>query len=125
MNTADVIEFLKRRVSLLDGVVVTGGEPTLQPGLITFMESVKSLGYDIKLDTNGSSPKTVREAVRRNACDYVAVDYKAPAEPVQRDLQGRRPMPERFWRPSMFCYTAPAHLKSGRRCCPISRKTNF
>jgi pyruvate formate lyase activating enzyme len=73
-----VEDFLKRRAVMLDGVVISGGEPTLQPDLIFFMESVKSLGYKIKLDTNGSSPEVVREILHAGLCDYFAVDYKAP-----------------------------------------------
>jgi pyruvate formate lyase activating enzyme len=73
-----VEDFLKRRAGMLDGVVVSGGEPTLQPDLIFFMESLKSLGYKIKLDTNGSSPLVVREILTAGLCDYFAVDYKAP-----------------------------------------------
>jgi pyruvate formate lyase activating enzyme len=73
-----VDDFLKRRAGMLDAVVISGGEPTLQPDLIFFMESVKSLGYKIKLDTNGSSPLTVREVLNAGLCDYFAVDYKAP-----------------------------------------------
>ncbi len=73
-----VEDFLKRRAGMLDGVVISGGEPTLQPDLMFFLESIKSLGYKIKLDTNGSSPKVVREIWNAGLCDYFAVDYKAP-----------------------------------------------
>lgn len=74
-----VEDFLKRRASMLDGVVVTGGEPTLQPGLSVFLEKMKTLGYKTKLDTNGSNPEAVKELLDKHLCDYVAVDYKAPA----------------------------------------------
>ena len=74
----EVMAFLKKRVGQLDGVVVTGGEPTLQPDLIPFLLEVKALGYRVKLDTNGSSPEIVKQALAQNACDYYAVDYKAP-----------------------------------------------
>ncbi len=78
-----VEDFLKRRVGMLDGVVISGGEPTLQLDLMFFLESIKSLGYKIKLDTNGSSPKVVREIWNAGLCDYFAVDYKAPANRYQ------------------------------------------
>lgn len=74
-----VEDFLKRRAGMLDAVVISGGEPTLQPDLIFFMESLKSLGYKIKLDTNGSSPQTIKEILGAGLCDYFAVDYKAPS----------------------------------------------
>lgn len=75
----NVMDFLRRRSGLLDGVVISGGEPTLQRNLIPFIESIKKLGYEIKLDTNGSSPQIVAELLRRGLCNYYAVDYKAPA----------------------------------------------
>lgn len=74
----EVTAFLKKRAGQLDGVVVTGGEPTLQPGLLPFLRETKALGYRVKLDTNGSSPQVVRQALEQNLCDFFAVDYKAP-----------------------------------------------
>ena len=73
-----VMAFLKKRVGQLDGVVVTGGEPTLQPDLLPFLRELKALGYRVKLDTNGSSPQVVKQALEQNLCDYYAVDDKAP-----------------------------------------------
>lgn len=75
-----VTGFLQKRTGLLDGVVISGGEPTLQNDLIPFMKMVKSFGYQIKLDTNGSFPEIVAEILTLKLCDYFAVDYKAPAE---------------------------------------------
>ena len=75
-----VTDFLQRRTGLLDGVVISGGEPTLQSDLISFMQSVKGYGYKIKLDTNGSRPEVVEEILSLGLGDYFAVDYKAPAE---------------------------------------------
>lgn len=74
-----VEDFLRRRAGMLDGVVISGGEPTLQQDLVAFMESVKSLGYKVKLDTNGSSPTVIREILHAGLCDYIAVDYKVPS----------------------------------------------
>ena len=75
-----VTDFLQRRTGLLDGVVISGGEPTLQSDLIPFMQSVKGYGYKVKLDTNGSRPEVVDDILSLGLCDYFAVDYKAPAE---------------------------------------------
>ncbi len=73
-----LMEFLEKRRGLLDGVVISGGEPTLQPDLIPFIEKIKGMGFDVKLDTNGSNPHIVKKLLERNLCDYYAVDYKAP-----------------------------------------------
>jgi pyruvate formate lyase activating enzyme len=72
-------EFLQKRIGLLDGVVISGGEPTLQPDLIPFAKEVKQLGYRLKLDTNGSSPDIIEQLLQIGLFDYYAVDYKAPA----------------------------------------------
>lgn len=74
---ADVLGFLTRRRRLLEGVVITGGEPTLQDDLEGFCAMLKSLGYAIKLDTNGSRPDVLRHLLRLNLPDYVAMDVKA------------------------------------------------
>ncbi len=73
-------DFLLKRAGLLDGVVITGGEPTLQPDLIPYMEMIKGLGFKLKLDTNGSSPQVIAQLLQAGLCDYYAVDYKAPAK---------------------------------------------
>lgn len=75
-----VADFLQKRAGLLDGVVISGGEPTLQSDLIPFMKMIKDLGYQVKLDTNGSHPEVIEEILSLGLCDYFAVDYKAPAE---------------------------------------------
>ena len=74
-----VMDFLKKRAGLLDGAVISGGEPTLQAGLLPFLSSLRDLGYQIKLDTNGSNPHIIKELIRLGLCNYFAVDYKAPA----------------------------------------------
>ena len=79
LNPGTVEDFLRKRAGLLDGAVITGGEPTLQPGLAEYAGMIKGLGYKIKLDTNGSSPKIIESLLEAGLCDYYAVDYKAPA----------------------------------------------
>jgi pyruvate formate lyase activating enzyme len=74
----DVYTFLEKRRGKLDAVVISGGEPTLQPDLIAFLQKIKSMGYLVKLDTNGSRPKVIQEALRENVIDYIAMDIKAP-----------------------------------------------
>ena len=73
-----VLGFLKKRKGLLDGVVLSGGEPCLFKDIVGFSEQIKKLGYAIKLDTNGSCLGIVRKMLEKNLLDYVAIDYKAP-----------------------------------------------
>jgi pyruvate formate lyase activating enzyme len=68
--------FLDRRGELLDGVVVTGGEPTLMPDLLEFLKKVKDKGFKTKLDTNGNRPAMLRRALDEGLVDYVAMDVK-------------------------------------------------
>ena len=76
----EVLNFLKKRATLLDGLVLSGGEATLYPGLGDFMRQAKTLGYAIKLDTNGLRPDRVKAFLEDGLLDYVALDYKAPPQ---------------------------------------------
>lgn len=80
MTPQSVMDFLQKRAGLLDGVVISGGEPTLQKGLIPFIQVIRDLGYQVKLDTNGSRPEIIKTLLKQKLCDYYAVDYKAPAK---------------------------------------------
>ncbi|MGC9053845.1 MAG: anaerobic ribonucleoside-triphosphate reductase activating protein, partial [Candidatus Hydrogenedens sp.] len=73
-----LIAFLNERKGKLDGVVITGGEPTIQSDLMKFVSEIKGLGYKVKLDTNGSNPEILKELIENNLLDYVAMDVKAP-----------------------------------------------
>lgn len=76
----EVLAFLKKRQGILEGVVVSGGEPLLQADIRSFLEQVRSLGYQVKLDTNGSFPEKLKELVEAGLVDRVAMDIKnAPA----------------------------------------------
>ena len=72
----EIMYFLKKRQGILDGVAITGGEPTLMPYLPDFMAEVRELGYKIKLDTNGTRPEALRSIIERGLVDYVAMDIK-------------------------------------------------
>lgn len=76
----EVFSFLERRKGRLDGVVVTGGEPTLQPDLFEFLERLKKMGFKAKLDTNGSCPEVIEGLLREGRLDYVAMDLKCPLD---------------------------------------------
>lgn len=70
--------FLQKRKGLLDGVVLSGGEASLYPGILDFAMKVKNFGYAIKLDTNGTRPDIIKEMINIRLVDYIALDYKAP-----------------------------------------------
>ena len=72
----ELLEFLKKRFGLLDGVAITGGEPTLWPGLYDFIAEVKKIGYEVKLDTNGTRPDVIKKLVADRLVDYIAMDIK-------------------------------------------------
>ncbi len=79
-----VLEYLEKRKGLLDGVVITGGEPLIRPEIEEFISKVKSLGYLVKLDTNGSNPALLAKLIEAGQVDYVAMDIKgAPADYIR------------------------------------------
>ena len=80
MEEQELLEFLSKRRGLLDAVCISGGEPTLQKDLATFLGKIKQLGYLIKLDTNGSRPDVLKSLTERNLLDYVAMDIKNAPE---------------------------------------------
>lgn len=73
----EILDFLKKRKGILDGVCISGGEPTLSEDLPDFLQKIKRLGYEIKLDTNGSRPYTVKSLVKDGLIDMAAMDIKA------------------------------------------------
>ena len=75
MTVEALLRFLKTRQGLLDGVCITGGEPTLSPELPALLESIRRLGFAVKLDTNGSRPQVLRQVLE--LVDYVAMDVKS------------------------------------------------
>lgn len=72
----ELLAFLKKRRGVLDGVCVTGGEPTLQRELPEFLRKIKDMGYEVKLDSNGYRPKVLRDLVDAGLVDYIAMDIK-------------------------------------------------
>lgn len=71
-----ILDFLAERNNWLDGVVVTGGEPTIHRDLPVLLEEIKSLGYSVKLDTNGTNPSMLGKIIKNKLADYVAMDIK-------------------------------------------------
>ena len=76
----ELLSFLKKRRGMLDGVCITGGEPTVQKDLPDLLRSIKALGYPVKLDTNGSNPNLLKALVAEGLVDYVAMDIKNSRE---------------------------------------------
>ncbi len=77
---SDLFAFLKTRTGKLDAVVITGGEPTIQPDLPEFIAKIKKLGYLVKIDTNGANPGMLKKLIKENLVDYLSMDVKAPLE---------------------------------------------
>jgi len=80
LSTKNLFLFLRERFGRLDGVVITGGEPTLHPDLPEFIKKIKKIGYDVKLDTNGTNPVMLNQLIEEKLIDYIAMDLKAPGE---------------------------------------------
>lgn len=76
LTEEEFFAFLRKRKGILDGVCVTGGEPTLRPGLPEFLKKIKDLGYLVKLDTNGTNPELLAKLISDGLVDYVAMDIK-------------------------------------------------
>ena len=84
MDEAELFSFLKKRKGLLDGIVITGGEPCLYKQLPDFAKKIKELGFLVKLDTNGYHPDMVEELLSQRLIDYIAMDIKnSPAKYAQ------------------------------------------
>lgn len=77
ISEEEFFAFLSKRKGILDGVCITGGEPTLQKDLTDFMKKIKDMGFEIKLDTNGYLPEVIEDVINKNLCDYIAMDIKA------------------------------------------------
>ena len=76
----DVLTTLSKRRNILEGVCITGGEPTLYPGLMELIRQIKALGFKVKLDTNGTNPDLLKSCVQEHLIDYVAMDIKNSRE---------------------------------------------
>ena len=82
-----VWDFLKKREGVIPGVVVTGGEPTIQKDLIEFLTKLRTMKYSIKLDTNGYRPDVLKKVINNNLVDFIAMDIKAPKGKYEKITQ--------------------------------------
>jgi len=87
LSEREVLDQLEKRRGLLDAVVISGGEPTIQKDLCDFIQLVKNMGFAIKLDTNGTNPEMLEELIARGLVDFIAMDIKAPLRKYE-DLTG-------------------------------------
>ncbi len=76
IDEEELFFYLEKRVGILDGVCVTGGEPLSSPDTPRLIEKIKALGYDVKLDTNGTYPERLSSLIERGLLDYIAMDIK-------------------------------------------------
>jgi pyruvate formate lyase activating enzyme len=76
----NIFSYLEKRKGMLEGLVISGGEPLMQNDIVHFAEKVKKIGYKIKIDTNGMYPEKLKELIDKNLVDYIAMDIKAPIE---------------------------------------------
>ncbi|MEK7100881.1 MAG: anaerobic ribonucleoside-triphosphate reductase activating protein [Patescibacteria group bacterium] len=85
-NEATILDFIDTRQRLLDGVVITGGEPTMHEELPVFMRRIKDKDFLVKLDTNGTNPKMLQQVVNEGLVDYIAMDIKSPLETYSQTI---------------------------------------
>ena len=80
LKEEDVLDFFEKRKGALEGIVITGGEPTLQTDLAVFAAKLKAMGFLVKLDTNGTNPQVVKDLIDKKLVDFIAMDIKATFE---------------------------------------------
>ena len=78
ISEEEVLSFLEKRKGMLEGLVISGGEPLMQDDILSFTEKVKKMGYLLKIDTNGMYPEMLKKLIDRKLVDYIAMDVKAP-----------------------------------------------
>ncbi|WP_457553641.1 anaerobic ribonucleoside-triphosphate reductase activating protein [Desulfobacula sp.] len=84
-----IFEFLKKRKGFIEGVVITGGEPTMQNDLIDFCRKIKDMGYKLKLDSNGTRPKVLAQLFKEELVDFISMDIKTSLENYYLVLPGK------------------------------------
>jgi len=84
ISEEEIFSFLEKRKGLIDGLVISGGEPLMQKDIVDFTTRVKKLGYLIKIDTNGTFPEKLQELIDKKLVDYISMDVKAPKKKYGR-----------------------------------------
>jgi len=117
LNPADLLADLADRKSFIDGVVISGGEPTINSGLLSFLEGVKSLGLEVKLDTNGLAPQLIAELIAKQLVDYLAIDLKTVPERYP-ELHTSAVSADKLVETLRLCADAPVELEYRTTCVP-------
>ena len=90
LKEENIYDFLDKRKGFLDGVVISGGEPTLHRDLSTICDNIRKRGYPIKPDTNGSRPEILEQLIRNRSVDYIAMDIKTDPSAYPREISGNQ-----------------------------------
>jgi pyruvate formate lyase activating enzyme len=117
LDLADLLADLAERKAFIDGVVISGGEPTLDGDLYAFLKEVKALGLAVKLDTNGLAPRVLAELIAGGLVDYLAVDLKT-APQRYTELHPGPVAPEKLLETLDICASAPVELEYRTTCVP-------
>ena len=117
LDPEDLLADLVQRQAFIDGVVVSGGEPTLDPGLPAFLKAVKALGLAVKLDTNGLAPRVVADLIDQGLVDYLAIDLKTTPERYPA-LHPGAVSPDGLLETLRHCAGAPVELEFRTTCVP-------
>lgn len=120
----EILEFLDERKNFLDGVVLCGGEPTLQMDLLSFAKKIKAMGYDVKLDTNGTNPDVLKKMVDEKLVDYVAMDIKAPFSKYE-SIIGVKTSMEKVQKSIEFLKTDAVDYEFRTTCAPTLSKEDL
>jgi pyruvate formate lyase activating enzyme len=112
-----ILDKLSQRRSFIDGVVITGGEPTLDEALPDFLQAVKALGLQVKLDTNGLMPQVIQNLVNQSLVDYLAVDLKTLPQRY-RALHSGAVRPEALLETVSFCAATSVTVEFRTTCVP-------
>jgi pyruvate formate lyase activating enzyme len=117
LDPFDLLADLTARKSFIDGIVVSGGEPTLDRGLPDFLAEVKALGLAVKLDTNGLAPQVISELLARQLVDYLAIDLKTIPERYP-ELHAAAVSPGKLIETIELCGQAQVELEYRTTCVP-------
>ena len=117
LDRSELLADLAARKSFIDGIVVSGGEPTLDRGLPDFLTRVKALGLEVKLDTNGLAPKVLGELISRQLVDYLAIDLKTTPERYP-ELHAATVSPGQLIETIALCSQAQIELEYRTTCVP-------
>ncbi len=90
LEEEELLKKLNKRKNFIDGIVISGGEPTIQPGLSAFMKKVKEVGLLVKIDTNGSKPDVIEHLIKEKIVDYIAMDIKTSRKKYIEILQAEK-----------------------------------